>query len=296
MFLADMEKAGYPLSKVKEDAKKNPEKILHIIAEVLGKNIDYDYTEYNYVEAADREKGLSGEEAAKDEMQNYVDQKYSNGVAYSALHSGSAICWSWGETFIAAKEALEEEGVPHMDQLACISTTSEALDHLFVVCITAGPNGPVVTYVDPTWYDTNGGELNAVDSEHYYGAVKEKRDAAHEAVLAAIEQQNILASFEQLNQVFSQYDAKADKSSRKIQLNEDAYSELNKKQKREEDVSGIVSVENKGGSVQRIMEKIVAEKNKSSLAEKDLERLKTEERKENQSLLDKIRKMIGSSK
>lgn len=295
LFLEDLEKSGYTLPQLKATAQENPEKVLNIIAEVLGKNIDYDYTEYNYIEAADKSKGLSGEEAAKDNMLNYQDQKYADGVAYSALHSGSAVCWSWGETFIAAKEVLEEKGVPHMDQLACISTTSEALDHLFVVCITAGPNGPVVTYVDPTWYDTSG-ELNAVDSQHYYGAVKEKRDAAHQAALAMIEQQNVLVSFEQLNQVFSQYDPKSFRKEHGIELNREAYEEM-KKYKKGQGTQREYSVEDDREPMQRIMEKIQEEeKNNPKSDEKDLETMKEEKQKESQSLIDKIRKIITSSK
>ncbi|MCK5085265.1 hypothetical protein KAK05_00990, partial [Candidatus Parcubacteria bacterium] len=204
------EKEGYDISTLKEIAENNPEEVIKIISEVMGKNVKYDYIEANL------------DLISKDLRDIYAEIKHNQGIPYITFESGRGVCHDYGITFVAVKNALEEEGVPNLKKFVSISTISGKQNHLWVAFATVDPDNPdriIMTYGDPTWDDSSEGEFNAVDEDHYYTSIKEKIDEVHQKALKKINDYNIFAFQEKLKEVLTQYDPRQYDRSHKIEGN-----------------------------------------------------------------------------
>ena len=236
------EKEGYDISTLKEIAENNPEEIIKIISEVMGKNVKYDHIEANL------------DFISKDLRDMYQKIKHSQGIPYITLESGKGVCHDYGITFVAVKNVLEEEGVPNLENFVSLSTISDKQNHLWNVLVTTDPDDPdkiIITYGDPTWDDSLFGKFNAVDEEHYYTSIKEKIDEAHQKALEKINDYNVFAFQEKLKEILTQYDPR--------QYDRDHKIEGNKKlREAEKDVEALREerMENVKGSLKNAREKI----------------------------------------
>ena len=188
---------GYDISMLKEIAEDDPEEVIKIISEVMGKNVKYDYIEANL------------DFISKDLRDMYQEIKHSQGIPYITLESGKGVCHDYGITFVAIKNVLEEEGVPNLEKFVSLSTISGKQNHLWDAFATVDPDNPdriIVTYGDPTWHDSSEGEFNAVDKDHYYTNIREKVDKAHQKALEKINDYNVFSFQEKLKEILTQYD------------------------------------------------------------------------------------------
>lgn len=204
------EEEGYNVSMLKEIAKDNPEKVIEIISEVMGKNIKYDYIEA-YLGFVNKDLG-----------DKYREDKHSKGIPYITLESEKGVCHDYGITFIAVKNVLEEEGVSNLENFVSLITISGKHNHLWNAIVTVDPNNPdkiIVSYIDPTWDDSFMGKLNAVDKKHYYTNIRERINETHQKAFQKIKDYNILAFQEKLKEVLIQYDPKLYKREQKIEGN-----------------------------------------------------------------------------
>ena len=239
------EKEGYDVLTLKEIAKDNPEEVIKIISEVMGKNIKYNYIEayLDYI--------------SEDLRDMYQENKHNKGIPYITLESGKGVCHDYGMTFVAVKNVLEEEGVPNLEKFVSLSTTSEKHNHLWNAVITVDPNNQdkiIVSYIDTTWDDSLGGKLNAVDEDHYYSNIKEKINEVHQKALDKIKNYNILAFQEKLKEILTQYDSKSHKRDRQIEGNEklrdtDKNIELTRERKMEKGKRNLKNIRKKFNNI-----------------------------------------------
>ncbi|MEA1936832.1 MAG: DUF4143 domain-containing protein [Patescibacteria group bacterium] len=146
LFLELLEKNGYSLEKLKEIAEDNPEEVIKIISEVIRKNIEYD-KERN----EKREKG-----------------NISFQTPNTTLKKEKGICGDYAKIFALAKYVLEKESVPNFDKFVVLTTHSIEMDHEWNILVTVDSDrNLVISFIDLIYHDS-GGELNAVDEEHYY--------------------------------------------------------------------------------------------------------------------------------
>lgn len=265
MFLQDLAAANYTIDILKKKAQDDPKAVFEIIAEVIGKNTDYYWTEYYVIKAinfADEfPDGTPGKQLIKDAGMAFINDKYADGEPYEALSSHKTVCHGYGKTYTAAfayaKDILEEEGVP-FDNVVCLWTTSDEENHLWNALVTVDDKGNlVITYIDPTWYDS-GAELNAVKDDHYYGGIKEKVDNEHAATLKNMKTWNTIILQQKLMDIvaqnnLSQYDPKSHKKEVRVKLNQEAYAAFKKAQ--EGGQTEIVGRDEES-SIARIMERI----------------------------------------
>lgn len=164
LFLKKMKESGETIGHLKEIAKDNPEEIIKIISKILDKNIAYDYVEMANILLKINNDSLN--------------KKHEQGIPYITLETGWGVCHDYARTFTAAKYALMINGVPNMDKFVVLSTGSDKLNHEWPILLTIDNNDNlIVTSIDPTWPDVIGHskDLNAVDKDHYYTAILEKK-------------------------------------------------------------------------------------------------------------------------
>lgn len=235
-------KEGYEISILKEIAEDNPEEVIKIISEVMGRNIKYDHIEAKL------------DFVSKDLRNMYQEFKHDQGIPYITLESKKGVCHDYGITFVAVKNVLEEEGVPNLEKFVSLSTISEKQNHLWNTFVTVNPNNSdkvIITYGDPTWHDSSEGEFNAVDKDHYYTNIKEKIDEAHQKFLEKIDDYNILAFQEELKRILTQHDPRQYDRDHKIEGNKELReTEKNIEALREE------KMENVKGNLKNAREKI----------------------------------------
>jgi hypothetical protein len=311
MFLQDLKASGYSIEQLKAEAKKDPKRVFEIISEVIGKNVDYDWTEYMVIEAMvqadDLPEGTPGKEFIKEAGNNYLDDKYAAGEPYTALQTHKTVCHGYGKTFTAAfayaQEILQQEGVP-LGNVACLWTTSDAENHLWNALVTVDDSGHLtVTYIDPTWAD-EGAPLNAVDQDHFYGAVKEKIDREHAGALADIKEWNLETLQERLSDIvaqndLTQYDPKSHRKEIRVQLNAQAFEAFERsKEADEEFMDKPHEEEYSDETISRIMNKIHgAERVQPPIARSEEPIPSPEEKeRETQSLIARLRDKIKGRK
>ena len=205
-----LEESGYDISKLKEIGENNPEKIITILAEVIGKNVEYDYDKLKLLE---EEKELEAQ------------------GPYDTLKDGKGICADYSRLFAAMKYVLEKEGVPNLDKFVVLETTArkEVLYHAWNNLITVDENGKlIVTSIDTTWADDENiskisGKLNAVDEAHCYSNVQYDVQKAHQEALEKIGELNNLAKQGKLREMLMTYDPKLHKRDQKIKGNKELY-------------------------------------------------------------------------
>ena len=206
LLFRELENNGYSMSNLKEIGEKNPKKIITILAEVISKNVEYDYEKYKLVEE---------EKYGEIERQN----------PYLTLKSHKGICQDYSELFASAKYLLEREGVPNLDKFVVLRTTPEKdlQNHMWNNLVTVDKNGKlVVTAIDITWADDKNiskisEKLDAVDEKHCYTSFPEKAAEAHQEALKKIRDWNNLVLQEKLREMLMTYDPKLHRRERKIE-------------------------------------------------------------------------------
>ena len=210
LFLESLNESGYSVEELKEIAEENPEKVIGIVSEVIGKNVEYDWLELMNLKFNKLMKELTG-----------VDlkiKKHSEGIPYITMESEKGVCHDYAITFTAAKYVLEEEGIPNLDKFAVISTISGKMNHHWSDIVTINQDGKlVISSLDSTWADSLGGKLNAVDEKHYYSSLPEELDEAHQEALKKIGDWNNLVAQENLKKILTQYDPKLYKREHEIE-------------------------------------------------------------------------------
>ena len=200
LFLELLEKDGYSIEDLKKIAEDNPEKVIKIISEVIEKRIEYD-EERN----EKREKG-----------------NISFQTPNLTLEKESGICVDYAEALASAKYILEKEGVPNFDKFVILTTHSIEMDHEWNILVTVDSNNNlVISFIDLTYHDS-GGELNAVDEEHYY---KRMEKLAIESIQKAMEK---FAFQENLKKILTQYDPK---HKSEIKVDQEAFELITKRKK-----------------------------------------------------------------
>ncbi len=200
LFLELLEKNGYSLEKLKEVAEDNPEEVIKIISEVIGKGVEYD-----------EEK----DEKRKEKNMSFQDPNLTL--------EGGYICGDYSKTLAFAKHVLEKEGVPNFDKFIVLTTHSVEMDHEWNMLVTVDSDeNLIISFIDSTWHDS-GGELNAVDEEHYY---KRMEKLAIESIQKALKS---FALQEELKKILTQYDPR---HKPEIEVDKKAFEEMAKKKKR----------------------------------------------------------------
>lgn len=313
LFLQDLAAAGYSIEDLKTIAEKDPKKIFEIISEVIGKNVDYDMKECSIIMAMNSAfklpDGTPGKEQIWKAEKSYLDNKYPGGEPYNVLKSHKTVCFGYGKTFTAAfalaKDVLAKEGVNNLDGVVCLWTTSDAECHLWNALVTVDDNGNlVITYIDPTWQDKKGAPLNAVDKDHYYGAVKKKIDREHAATLENMKEWNAITFQEKLNDIIaqndlSQYNPKAHRKEVRIKLNEEAYEAIKKSKEGHQEKKEVIEIDDQG-SVDRIMERIRTIETGNQMEETSgaatLETVREKKEKETAGFIHTLREKIRGNK
>jgi len=199
LFLKVLEKNDYSLEKLKEIAEDNPEEVIKIISGVIGKGVEYD-----------EEK----DEKRKEKNMSFQDPNLTL--------EGGYICGDYSKTLAFAKHILEKEGMPDFDKFIILTTHSVEMDHEWNILATVdSDNNLVLSFIDSTWHDS-GGELNAVDEEHYY---KRMEKLAIESIQKAMKS---FALQEELKKILTQYDPK---HKSEIKVNKKAFEEITKRKK-----------------------------------------------------------------
>ena len=220
IFLKELNESGYSIEELKKIAEKNPEKVIEIISKVIGENVSYSKGEYLNIKYNNFIEELMGNGLLGDlfKIDMFQDSKHSKGIPYVTMESNKGVCHDYGMTLVAAKYALEQEGVPNLDKYASIWTISNEQCHLWNGFATVDSEGnAAVSYAEPTWADSSEGELNAVDEKHYYASLPEKLDDAHQEVLKKIRDYNDYVAQEKLREILMQYDPRLHKRDQKIE-------------------------------------------------------------------------------
>lgn len=206
LLIEKIEEAGYEISELKKIGKENPKKIITILAEVISKNIEYDYEKYELIQE---------EKYDEIKQQNY----------YLTLRDGKGVCEDYSELFAAAKSELEKQGVPNLDKFIVLETTpsQNTQNHTWNNLITINKDGNIImTSIDITWADYKNPpsvseNLNAVDESHFYSSTIEKTDEAHQKALKKIADYNNLVKQEKLREMLMTYDPKLYKKEHEIE-------------------------------------------------------------------------------
>ena len=194
LFLKDIKEAGETIEHLKEIAKDNPEDVIKTISAILDKNIAYDYSE--------------SENITKKDFKT-LKEKHEQGIPYSTLETNLGVCHDYAKTITAAKYVLEKNGVPNMDKLAVLYTSSDKMNHAWNNLLTVDKEGNIkMTSIDLTWADNENvskitEELNAVNKDHYYTSPITEVDIAHQKVLKKILELNALAEEEKLREILT---------------------------------------------------------------------------------------------
>jgi len=209
LTIKSLSDAGYSIPELKKIAQDNPEKVIKIMAEVINKNVDYDWLEYLNIEVNDVIGKLIGEEF---QINYFMDKKHEEGISKETLKSGKGVCHDIGETFVAMKYILEMEGVPNLDKFASLWTVSSAQNHLWPVLVTIEHDKAdesktklVISYIDPTWSDFDGKSLDANDKEHFFTMDKKEVDEAQKEILDAIDRHNKFIRQEKIREDLMMY-------------------------------------------------------------------------------------------
>ncbi|MEA1936583.1 MAG: hypothetical protein U9N04_00535, partial [Patescibacteria group bacterium] len=214
LFLEGLNGSGYSVEELRKIAEENPEEVIKIISEVIGKNVSYDWLEYLDIKLSEPVKELTGKDI------NYLEEKHSQGIPYITMESGKGVCHDYAITFMAAKYILEEENVPNLDKFMVVSTFSGKMNHQWSNLVTMSSDGKlVVSSLDSTWADSPGGKLNAVDEKHYYTGSSEEIDEAHQESLDKIKDWNRLVKQEKLKEILTTYDPRLHRKEREIKEN-----------------------------------------------------------------------------
>lgn len=229
LLIEKIEEAGYKMSELKEIGEEDPKKIITILAEVISKNIEYDYEKYELIQE---------EKYDEIKQQNY----------YLTLRDGKGVCEDYSELFAAAKSELEKQRVPNLDKFVVLETTpsQDIQNHTWNNIVTVDENGNIVmTSIDITWADHENPpsvseRLNAVDESHFYSSAIGKADEAHQKALEKIRDWNNLVKQKELEKILTQYDLRSHKRDQKLEGNK-KLREVNKdaeilREEREKDV------------------------------------------------------------
>ena len=222
LFLNGLNESGYSIEGLKKTAEENPEEVIEIISEVIGKNVEYDLAEYSDIKLRKLAKELTGKYVSS----NYIEKKHSQGIPYITMETGKGVCHDYAITLMTAKHILEEEGVPNLDKFVIISTVSSEMNHQWSNLVTVDQDGKViVSSLDSTFHDlwTKGKKLNAVDEKHYYTGLPEKVDKAHREALEKIRDYNNYARQKELERILTRYDPKLHKRDQEIEGNKELY-------------------------------------------------------------------------
>jgi hypothetical protein len=185
LFLETLEKDGYNIEELKMISEENPKEIIIIIADIIARNVEYDQYE-------------------ADAPMEYRAEKHEGGIPWITLKTGLGVCHDYACTFIAAKKVLEDQGIPNLENVACLYASSDSQLHAWVALATMDDDGNIkVTYIDPTWYDVIPGRLNAVDRDHFWEGYDVQY--AYEETLRKIMEMNLLVQKENLESVLKQY-------------------------------------------------------------------------------------------
>jgi len=196
LFLELLEKEDYTLEKLKEIAEDNPEEIIKIISEVIGKNVEYD---------EGRAKG-----------------KINSQTPHSTLKNEKGICCDYAKTLAFAKHVLTEKDVSNLDKFVVLTTNSPEMDHEWNILVTINSDeNLVISFIDPTYHDS-GKKLNAVDETHYY---KRMEKSAIKSIQKALKN---FALQEKLKEILTEYDPK---HKSEIEVNKKAFEKITKKKR-----------------------------------------------------------------
>lgn len=194
LFLKDINESVETIEHLKEIAKDNPEEVIKITAQILDKNIAYDFNESSSI--------------TKNDTKN-MEEKHAQGIPYITRATELGVCHDYAETFTAAKYVLEKNGVPNMDKFAVFYTNSNKERHAWNNLLMVNKKGDLeMTSIDLTWADDENvskipNKLNAVDEGHYYTGIPEKVDKSHQEVLKKILELNALAEEEKLREILT---------------------------------------------------------------------------------------------
>lgn len=209
LTIKSLKEAGYSIEDLKKIAEDNPEEVIKIMADVINENVDYDWLEYLNLEVNELISKLIGE---KFQINYFMDKKHEEGISKETLKSGKGVCHDIGETFVAMKYVLEKEGVPNLDKFVSLWTVSSALNHLWPVLVTIEHDKTneskvklVISYIDPTWSDSDKSKLDANDEKHYYTLNREDIDAAQKEILEAINNYNKFVRQERIREELMMY-------------------------------------------------------------------------------------------
>lgn len=259
LTLKSLSDAGYSIPELKKIAEKNPEKVIKIMTEVIGKNVNYDWLEYLNITVGSVISELIGKDFQID-YYYFMNKKHDEGIPKATMESGKGVCHDYGITFVAMKHILEKEGVPNLDKFVSFWTISNKEGHLWNGFATVDSEGKlIISYADPTWSDVDEKKLNAVDNEHYYTLKKEIVDEQHQKALEKIQEYNEFVRQEKIKEIITTYDPKLHKREQRIEGNK-------KLREKEKDIEPLREERNK--NVREHL-KLIRDKLKKIYAKKD---------------------------
>lgn len=160
-----LEKEGYNETKLKEIAKENPKNVIEIVAQIIDKNVKYDYELNKLMKKKERGEPLSLAEAIA----------LLERTPTQVLEKGG-ICGDISRVMMATSEYLKSKEILP-ENLLFSWTTSEFENHGFNSVFTIDSSGKLVsTYIDVTWFAPEEigkapylYDLSAVDYYHKLG-------------------------------------------------------------------------------------------------------------------------------
>jgi len=234
-----LQEDGYTIPELKNIANDNPKEVIKILAQTLGKNIEYDYKDLKLIESLKKAESMK-------EIAN-IAEEMGKISPYETLKNGKGVCYDYAQAFSKGIDFLYHKNVLDYNNLGVLTTTGDSMNHGYNILFSTDKDGNLVmTSIDITWADDKDAseipdKLNAVDKEHYYTGIIKKVNEVHKTALEKIKDYNILAFQENLKEILTQYDPKH-KSEMKV--NKKAFEEItNKKtESSQEDKEKIVNL------------------------------------------------------
>lgn len=162
MFLKDLEKEGYNLSDLDAAAKKDPKKVVEIVAKVVFNNVKYDMVEAKNINA----KTI--------DSLDYVKVKHES-IPAATLGTHAGVCHDYVITVAAGLDLLKKMGISNMDNYAVLATTFQN-KHMYLLLATQDnqDNKIKIALLDPANAGADSDEdkfdVNELDAQYVFAS------------------------------------------------------------------------------------------------------------------------------
>ena len=222
-----LQENGHTIPELRSIANDNPKEVIKILAQTLGKNIEYNYEDLELIELLKKADNMKEIASIAEEM--------GERSPYETLKNGEGVCYDYAQAFSKGIDFLYHRNVLDYNNLGVLTTEGDHMKHGYNILFSTSEDGNLVmTSIDVTWADDEDvskipEKLNAVDDKHYYTGIIKKVNETHDKALEKIKDYNILAFQEKLKEVLTQYDPK---HKPEIEVDKKAFKEITKKKTR----------------------------------------------------------------